>query len=111
MIASGRPNPKTKTPTDVRKQKVDQWSDVDFVPTNTHSSQGESQLYIFEDNEAVIKMIIKRRSPTMRLVSRAHRVALAWLYDMVNSEPKTQIKYVDTKKPARRHSDQRKFFT
>ena len=25
------------------------------VPTNTHSSQGESQLYIFEDNEVVIK--------------------------------------------------------
>ena len=44
-----RPNPKTKTPTDNRKQKVDQLSDVAHVPTNTHSSQGESQLYIFED--------------------------------------------------------------
>ena len=45
-----------------------EWSDVDDVPTNTHSCQGDSQLYIFEDNEAVIKMIIKGRSPTMRLV-------------------------------------------
>ena len=35
-------------------------------------------LYIFEDNEAVIKMIIKGRSPTMRHVSRTHRVALDW---------------------------------
>ena len=61
-----RPNPKTKTPTNKRKHKVDQLSDVDHVPTNTHSSHGESQLYTFEDNEAVIKMIIKRRSPTMR---------------------------------------------
>ena len=40
-------------------KKADQLSEVDHVPTNTHSSQGESQLYIFEDNEAVINMIIK----------------------------------------------------
>ena len=30
----------------------------------------------FEDNDAVIKMIIKGRSPTMRHVSRTHKVAL-----------------------------------
>ena len=47
-------------------QSVDQLSQVDHVPSNAHSSQGESQLYIFEDKEAVIKMIIKGRSPTMR---------------------------------------------
>ena len=35
----------------------------------------EAQLYIFEDNEAVIKTIIKDRSPMMRHVSRTHRVA------------------------------------
>ena len=69
---------------------------LDYVPTNTHSSQGESQLYIFEDSEAVIKMIIKGRSPTMRLVSRTHRVALDLLFDCVNLEPKIQIKYADT---------------
>ena len=42
-----------------RRQKVDQLSDVDYVPTNTHSSQNESQLYISEDNEAVIKWELK----------------------------------------------------
>ena len=42
---------------------------MNTVFTNSHSSQGESQLYIFKDNEAVIKMIIKGRSPTMRHVS------------------------------------------
>ena len=35
-----------------------------------------AMLYIFEDNEAVIEMIIKVRSPTMRHVSRTQRVAL-----------------------------------
>ena len=48
---------KTETQHLKRRQKVEHLSEVDDVPTNTHSSQGESQLYIFEDNEAVIKMI------------------------------------------------------
>ena len=42
---------------------VDRLSHVDYVSTNANSSQGESQLYVFEDNEAVIKMITKDRSP------------------------------------------------
>ena len=49
----------SQQPTDKRKQNVDQFSDVDYVPTNTHSSQGESQLYICEDNEAVIRWLSK----------------------------------------------------
>ena len=32
----------------------------------------------------------------MRHVSRAHRVALHWLFDRINLDPKIQIKYVDT---------------
>ena len=85
---------KTKTQHVTRKQKVDELSEVDHVPTNTHSSHSESQLYIFEDNEAVIKMI-EGRSPTMRHVSRTHRVALDWVFEGINLEPKIQIKFVD----------------
>ena len=33
----------------------------------------------------------------MRHVSRTHRVALDWLFDRINLDPKIQIKYVDTK--------------
>ena len=43
---------------------------VDHVSANAKSLQFGGMLYIFEDNEAVIKMIIKGRSPTMRHVSR-----------------------------------------
>ena len=57
----------------------------------------EASLYVFEDNEAVIKTIIKSRSPAMRHVSRTHRVALDWLFDPINLDPKIQIKYIDTK--------------
>ena len=64
---------------------------VDRVPSNVQFSHQESLLYVFEDNEAVIKMIFKRTSPTMRHVSRTHRVALDWLFDRVNLDPKLQI--------------------
>ena len=60
-------------------------------------SRFDAMLYICEDNEAVIKMIIKGRSSTMRHVSRTHRVALHWLFDRINLDPKIQIKYIDTK--------------
>ena len=56
-----------------------------------------AMLYVFEDNEAVIEMIIKGRSPTMRHVSRTHRVSLDWLFDRINLDPKIQIRYIDTK--------------
>ena len=48
----------------------DELSDVDHVVTSAKPSHFEAMLYIFEGNEAVIKMIIKGRSPTTRHVSR-----------------------------------------
>ena len=33
----------------------------------------------------------------MRHVSKTHRVALDWLFDRINLDPKIQIKYIDTK--------------
>ena len=57
----------TKTPTEKRKSEVEQLSNVDYVPTNTHSSHNESQLYI------------------------------DWLFDRINLEPEIQINFVSTK--------------
>ena len=71
--------------------------DIDVVPSNVQSARQDALLYVFEDNEAVIKMIIKGRSHTMRHVSRTHRVALDWLFDRINLDSKIQIKYIDTK--------------
>ena len=78
-------------------KKIDVMKDIDSVPSNVQSASQEALLYVFEDNEAVIKMIIKGRSPTKRHVSRTHRVALDWLFDRINLDPKIQIKYIDTK--------------
>ena len=76
---------------------IDDLDKVDFISSNVHSSRQEALLYVFEDNEAVIKIIIKGRRPTMRHVSRTHRVALDCLFDRINLDPKIQIKYIDTK--------------
>ena len=50
------------------QKKIDVMEDIDSVPSNVQSARQEALLYVFEDNEAVIKMTIKGRSPTMRHV-------------------------------------------
>ena len=40
-------------------------NNVDCVPSNAKFSRCGAMLYVFEDNEAVIQMIMKGRSPTM----------------------------------------------
>ena len=76
--------------------KIDAMHDIDYDPSNVQSSNQEALLYVFDNNEAVIKMIMKGRSPTMRHVSKTHRVALGWLFDRINLDSKIQIKYIDT---------------
>ena len=49
-----------------RKQShggINVMENIDSVPSNVQSARQEDLLYVFEDNEAVIKMIIKGRSP------------------------------------------------
>ena len=50
------------TPHRTQKRKkahgmINDLDNVDFIPSNVQSSHQEALLYIFEDNEAVIKMI------------------------------------------------------
>ena len=103
VFRSSQISDRTRQPVnDVNKRhkspkRIDVMENIDSVPSNVQSSRQEALLYVFEDNEAVIKMIMKGRSPTMRHVSRTHRVALDWLFDRINLDPKIQIKYIDTK--------------
>ena len=66
------------------QKKIDVMEDIDSIPSNVQSARQEALLHVFEDNEAVIKMIMKDSSPTMRHVSRFHRIALDWLFDRIN---------------------------
>ena len=91
--------------------KIDAMKDIDSVPSNVQSARQEALLYVFEDNEAVIKMIIKGRSPTMRHVSRTHRVALGWLFDRINLDSKIQKQIHRHQKPNSQTSYHREFHT
>ena len=92
-------------------KKTNVIENTDSVPSKVQSARQEALLCVFEDNEAVIKMIIRGRSPTMRHVSRTHRVALDWLFDRINLDSKNPNKYIDTKNPTRRHLNYREFHT
>ena len=91
--------------------EIDVMQDIDSVPSNVQSASQEALLYVFEDNEAVIKMIMKGRSPTMRHVSRTHRVALDWLFDRINLDPKITNQIHRQQKPTGRHLDKGEFHT
>ena len=70
---------------------------IDCVPSNVQSSHQEALLYVF----------LRR----MRHVSRTHRVALDWLFDRINLDPKIQIKYIDTKNQLADILTKKKFHT
>ena len=69
---------------------------IDYEPPNAPASSDRGQLFIFEDTEAVIKMIIKGRSPHMSHVSRTHRVDLDWLLTEFKLNSNIRVKYVHT---------------
>ena len=75
-------------------------NNIDCVPSNVQSSHQEALL-----------LIIKGRSPTMRHVSRTHRVTLGWLFDRINLDHQNPNQIHWHQKPTRRHTDQGKFHT
>ena len=69
---------------------------IDHVSSNAKQSCRTALLTDFEDDEAVIQMIIPRRNPTMRHVSHTHCVTLDWLSDWNILVQMIQVRYVDT---------------
>ena len=94
LSANTKPNMRKHIPT--RHTNLD-LTNSDHVPSSGTHSGSNAMLYVFEDNEAVINMIIKSLSPTVRHVSRTHRVAVDWLFARINLDSKIQIRYIDTK--------------
>ena len=43
------------------------------------------------------RWLLRGRSPTLRHVSRTHRIALDWLFDRISLDNKIQIRYVDSR--------------
>ena len=69
---------------------------IDFVPPAL-PKPGKAKLLIMEDNEAVIKITIKGRSPNLRYVGRTHRVDLDFVSECFRKDTGIAIRYVGTK--------------
>ena len=79
------------------KQQFDVFGSVDYVPPSLPITYGRARLFLLEDNDAVIKMIIKERSPALRHVARTHRVDLDWVFERLNRDPAIFAKFVGAK--------------
>ena len=70
-------------------QRFDGVKKKDVIPPRAH-------LVVFEDNDAVIKIITKGRGPALRHVRRTQRVNIDWLFDAFKDKF-TRLRYVPTK--------------
>ena len=88
----------TKTRTKKHSDREsDELSTVDHDATNAKPSIVAPCFPLLKTVRLWSRWIFEGRSPTMRHVSRTHKVALDWLFHRINLDPKIQIKNVDTK--------------
>ena len=71
--------------------------DIDSNLTTLDKPLGRAKLAVLEDNDAVIKMTVKGRTPAMRHIQRTHRVDIDWLFERFQSDPGIYIRYVNAK--------------
>ena len=88
-------------------------NNVDRVPSNVQFSREEALLCEFENNEAVIKMIIKGRSPTMGTCFQDPQRLLRLIGYSIESiwTQKSIVKHIEHQEPTCRHSNQKENFT
>ena len=72
-------------------------AEIDHVPPNIERSSERGKLVLLEDNDAVIKMCIKGRAPSMRHVQRTHRINVDSIFERILTDPAISIKWVGTK--------------
>jgi hypothetical protein len=92
--SASKPPSHAKNPTSM---ETDMLSSIDYVTPNIDTNHPKARLMIMEDNDGVIKMCIKGRSPNMRHVGRTHRVDLDWLFERIREDPGISIQYINTK--------------
>ena len=63
------------------------WTMLILFPQTCIPSHQEALLYVWRTTKQWSRWSLKGSSPTMRHVSRTHRVALYWLFDRINFDP------------------------
>ena len=90
--------------------KTNALNNIDCLPSNVQSSHQEALLYVFEDNEVVIKMIQRKESHNETCFQDPQ--SCAWLVVWSNLLGRKNPHQVHRhQKPTRWHSNQRKFHT
>ena len=70
---------------------------ADWVPPSMPLLSSNTKMIFVQDNDAVIKLVIKSRAPTLKHVPRTHRIDLDWLFERINSDPAIFGRYIHTK--------------
>ena len=69
----------------------------DYVPPSLPELLHNTKLFFMQDNDAVIKMVVKCRAPTMKHVPRTHRINIDWLFERIRMDPCIYGRYIHTK--------------
>ena len=69
----------------------------DYVPPSLPMLLHNTKMVFMQDNDAVIKMVIKCRSPALKHVARTHRINLDWLFERIRMDPCIFGRYIHTK--------------
>ena len=80
-----------------RKYDVISLEHCDWVPPSLPPLVKHPKLYWIQDNDAVIKMVQKRRCPMLKHVSRTHRINLDWLFERMEPDNDIHGRYIHTK--------------
>ena len=60
----------------------------------------ESELFVHEDNSAMIRVVQTGRNPTMRYLHRTHRCSVAWLHEQMTGRDGVTLVYEGTDRMA-----------
>ena len=70
---------------------------ADYVPPSMPELEANTKCVFVQDNDAVIKMVIKARAPMLKHVARTHRIDLDWLFERLSTDPAIYGRYLHTK--------------
>ena len=67
-----------------------------FVPPAMPVCANAAKLYMVEDNDAAIKMLMKGRAPILKHCGRTQRVDLDFLFEQLREDPAILCRYIHT---------------
>ena len=70
---------------------------IDYAPRHIFLPISNTKLYLMEENEEILNMVLTGRCPTMWRVHRTHRVDLDWLIERILKGGGVIIRYIGTK--------------